>query len=97
MHVVQGKRPINIFGLPSWHDVLFVNGMKANLIRLSKIWDNDHNIQFSKILSEALDRIGKCVLEGMRSNNNCYLLTNQIVYDKANSFNFDIINWATKF
>jgi len=33
---IKGKRSIDILGSPTFHNVLFVNGLKANLLRISQ-------------------------------------------------------------
>lgn len=67
---IIGKESINILGLLSLYDELFVNGQRVNLISISQICDNNLTVQFSKCFCKVLDGNGKCVLEEVRSNDN---------------------------
>ena len=53
---VLGKGTIEIWGLPLLTDVLYIKGLKANLLSITQICDEDFLVQFSKngcvILSE---------------------------------------------
>ena len=43
---VKGKRSISILGCPKLDGVLYVNGLKANLLSISQICDNEHRVNF---------------------------------------------------
>ena len=69
---VLGKGTIDILGLPLSTNVLYIKGLKAKLLSITKICDEDFLVQFSKkgclILSEEVVQ----VLKGLRTINNCY-------------------------
>ena len=78
---VLGKGIIDIPGLPLLTDVLYIKGLKANLLSIMQICDEDFLVQFSKkgclILSEegllVLKGLkGLPVLNGLRTTDNCY-------------------------
>ena len=54
---------------------MHINGIKANLIRISHICDLNLNVNFNREKCFVLDTDDKCVLEGFRSPDNCYTLT----------------------
>ena len=43
-----GKGTIEISGLPLLKDFLYIKGLKANLLRITQICDEDFLVQFSK-------------------------------------------------
>ena len=45
---VVGKGTISVPGLPFLSDALFVDGLKANLIRISHLSDEGYSVLFSK-------------------------------------------------
>ena len=45
---VKGKGTISATGIPSLEDVLYVEGLQANLISNSQICDKEFNVQFSQ-------------------------------------------------
>ena len=45
---VLGKRAIEVPGLPQSKDVLYIKGLKANLLSITQICDEDFLVQFSK-------------------------------------------------
>ena len=45
---VLGKGTIEISGLPLLKDVLYIKGLKANLLSITQICDEDFIVQFSK-------------------------------------------------
>ncbi|XP_058180238.1 uncharacterized protein LOC131298786 [Rhododendron vialii] len=69
---VVGRGTISTPGLPTLHDVLFVDGLKANLLSIGQFCDNEHNVQFSKDTCSVLNSKGECVVKGIRSSDNCY-------------------------
>lgn len=74
---------------PVLKDVLLVDGLKANLISISQICNKDFVVQFSKNKCQILNGKGVSLLEGKRSNDNCYLLSNRVscFSSKTNSTN----------
>ena len=69
---VLSKGTIEIPRLPLLKEVLYIKGLKANLLSITQICDEDFLVQFSKkgciIINE--ERIQ--VLEGNRTRDNCY-------------------------
>jgi hypothetical protein len=41
---IEDKGNIEISGLPIFHNVLFVNGLKANLLSISQFCDENHSV-----------------------------------------------------
>ena len=72
---VLGRETLNIDGFPRFKNVLHVDGLKANLISISQICDLNLNVNFNCGKCVVLDAIGKCVLQGFHSSDNCYTLT----------------------
>ncbi|KAG2708148.1 hypothetical protein I3760_05G178300 [Carya illinoinensis] len=70
--VIEEKGSIEIPRLPVLHDVLFVNGLKANLLSISQFCDNNFSVQFSKDECSLYDKGGEWVLKGTRTSDNCY-------------------------
>ena len=55
--------------------MLYVDGLKANLISISQICDLDLNVNFNREKFIVIDVDGKCVLEGFHFLDNCYTFT----------------------
>ena len=72
---VLGKRTINVENFPRFKNVLHVDGLKANLININQICDLNLNVNFDLEKRVVIDANGKCILEGLRSFDNCYTLT----------------------
>ena len=51
-----------------------MEGLKANLINISQICDKKFNVQFSQNLCKVFDLNGNCVMSGLRTSNNCYVV-----------------------
>ena len=69
---VKGKGTICAPGIPNLEEVLYVEGLKANLISISQICDKKFNVQFSQNLCKVFDLKGNCVMIGLRTSDNCY-------------------------
>ena len=69
---VIGKGTIDILGLPLLTYVLYIKGLKANLLSITQICDEDFLFQFSKKGCLILSEEGVQVLKGLRTTNNCY-------------------------
>ena len=69
---VLGKRTIKKPGLPLLKDVLYIKGLKANLLSITQICDEDFIVQFTKKGCIIIDEEGIHVLEGNRTTDNCY-------------------------
>jgi len=85
---VIGKGIINIPGLGTSQEALYVEGLKTNLLSISQFCDNDLVVQFSKKECNIFDNSGKWLMGGERTADNCYGLPGlttdpQIFYNKA--------------
>ena len=69
---ILGKGTIKIPGLPLLKDVLYIKGLKANLLSITQICDEDFLVQFSKKGCIIINEEGIQVLEGNRTTDNCY-------------------------
>ena len=69
---VLGKGTTKIPGLPLLKDVLYIKRLKANLLSITQMCDEDFLVQFSKKGCVIIDEEGIQVLEGNRTTNNCY-------------------------
>ena len=69
---VLGKGTIDIPGLPLLTDVLYIKGLKANLLSITQICDKDFLVQVSKKGCLILSEEGVQVLKGLRTTDNCY-------------------------
>jgi hypothetical protein len=69
---VIGKGIIDIPGLETSQEALYVEGLKANLLSISQFWDNDLVVQFSKKECNKFDSSGKWLMGGKRNADNCY-------------------------
>ncbi|KAL6342710.1 hypothetical protein AAG906_013116 [Vitis piasezkii] len=63
---VKGKGTICAPGIPNLEEVLYVEGLKANLISISQICDKKFNVQFSQNLCKVFDLNGNCVMIGIK-------------------------------
>ena len=68
---------MNVEGFPYLKDVLLVEGLKANLISIRQLCDDDLRVSFDKLSCEVLNRANTCVMEGIRSKDNCYMFHDQ--------------------
>ena len=69
---VVGKEMIEIPAVPLMTDVLYIKGLKANLLSITQICDEDFLVQFSKKGCVILSEDGVQVLKGLRTTDNCY-------------------------
>ena len=69
---VLGKGIVEIPGLPLLKDVLYIKGLKANLLSITQICDEDLLVQFSKKGRIIIDEERIQVFEGNRTTDNCY-------------------------
>ena len=68
---VLGKGTVDIPGLPLLTDVLYIKGLKVNLLSITQICDEDFLVQFSKKRCLILNEEGVQVLKGLRTTDNC--------------------------
>jgi hypothetical protein len=73
---IKGWGSIDISGLPTFHNVLFVNSLKANLSSISQFYDKNHIMYFSKDESNIYNRVGKWIIKGTRTLDNYYGVSN---------------------
>ena len=76
--IIRGIGIVDIPGLPVFEDVWYVDGLKANLLSISQIYDNGLNVLFTKYECEILDGGGDCMCVGVRTADNYYGLTPSI-------------------
>ena len=69
---VCDKGTVEIPGLPLLKDVLYIKGLKVNLLNITQICDEDFLVQFSKKGCIIIDEEGIQVLEGNRTIGDCY-------------------------
>ena len=69
---VLGKGIVDISGLPFLTDVLYIKGLKVNLLSITQICNEDFLVKFSKKGCLILNEEGVQVLKGLRTTDNCY-------------------------
>ena len=69
---VLSKGTIEISRLPLWKDVLYIKGLKVNILSITQICDEEFLVQFSKKGCVIINEVGIQVLEGYRITDNCY-------------------------
>ena len=69
---VMGQGTVEIPSVPTPQEVLYVEGLKANLLSINQFCDNDLMVQFSKKECGIVDAQGKWLMGGDRTSDNCY-------------------------
>jgi hypothetical protein len=69
---VIGKGIIDIPGLGTSQEALYVKGLKANLLSINQFCDIDLVLQFAKRECNIFDSSGKWLMGGERTTDNCY-------------------------
>jgi hypothetical protein len=69
---VIGNGQIDIPGIEVSQKALYVEGLKANLLSIRQLCDDDLVVQFSKKECNIFDSNGKWLMGGERTNDNCY-------------------------
>ena len=69
---IKGKGIISLPGLPDIANVLYVEGLKVNLLSRSQICDQDFMVLFSKGKCLVMDESGKKLISGVRTLDICY-------------------------
>ena len=84
---IKGKGIISLLGLQDIANVLYMEGLRVNLLSISQICDQDFIVLFSKGKCLVMDESGKKLIIGVRTLDNCYglVLDANIV---CNSFHF---------
>ena len=71
---VKGKGSIVILGCPKLDEVLYIEGLKTNLLSISQMCDKDHKMNFHQDLCEVVNKERKVVITGHRIVDNCYAI-----------------------
>ena len=69
---IKGKGIISLPGLPDIANVLYVEGLRVNLLSISQICDQDFMVLFSKGKFLVMDESGKNLISSVRTLDNCY-------------------------
>jgi hypothetical protein len=85
---VIGKGQIDIPGIEVAQKALYVEGLKANLLSISQLCDDDLVVQFSKKECNIFENNGKWLMGGEMTSDNCYGIPglssdSQIICNKA--------------
>ncbi|RVW44233.1 hypothetical protein CK203_089474 [Vitis vinifera] len=71
---VKGKGSIVILGYPKLDEVLYVEGLKENLLSISHMGDKEHKVNFHQDFCEIVNKRGKVVIIGHKIVDNCYAI-----------------------
>ena len=69
---IKGKGIISLPGLPDIANVLYVEGLRVNLLSISQICDQYFMVLFSKGKCLVMDEPGKKLISSVRTLDNCY-------------------------
>ena len=69
---IKGKGTISLPRLPDITNVLYVEGLRVNLLIISQICDQDFMVLFLKGKCLILNEFGKKLISGVRTLDNCY-------------------------
>ena len=69
---IKRKEIISLPGLPDVANVLYVKGVRVNLLSISQICDQDFMVLFSKGKCLVLNKSRKKLISGIRTLDNCY-------------------------
>ena len=69
---IKGKGIISLLGLLDIANVLYVKGLRVNLLSISQICDQDFMVLFSKGKCLVMDEFGKKLISGVCTLDNCY-------------------------
>ena len=94
---VLDKETIKIPRIPLLKDVLYIKGLKANLLSITQIFDDDFLVQFSKKGCVIINEVGIQVLEGYRTIDNYYGVV-PTPYIPCRSARVDVLDlWRQRF
>jgi len=79
--IIEGKGNIDIPVLPTFHNVLFVNGLKADLRSISQFHNENHNVHFSKDECNMYNYTGKYIMKGTKILDNYYEVSTLTTFD----------------
>ena len=71
---MKDEESISILGCLKLDGVLYVDGLKANLLSISKIFDNEHTVNFCQDLCNVINKEGKIIITGHRTVDNYYAM-----------------------
>ena len=69
---IKGKEIISLLGLLDIANVLYVEGLRVNLLSISQICDQDFMVLFSKGKCLVMDESRKKLISGVCTLDNCY-------------------------
>ena len=69
---IKGKGIISLLGLLDIENVLYVEGLRVNLLSISQICDQDFMVLFSKGKCLVMNESGKKLISGVCTLDNCY-------------------------
>ena len=69
---IKGKGTISLLGLPNITNVLYVEGLRVNLLSMSQICDQEFMVLFSKRKFLAVNEFGKKLISGVCTLFNYY-------------------------
>ena len=69
---IKGKGIISLPRLPDIANVLYVEGLRVNLLSISQICDHDFMVLFLKGKCLVMDESRKKLISGVRTLDNCY-------------------------
>ena len=69
---IKGKETISLPGLTNIANVLYVEGLRVNLLSISQICDQDFMVVFSKGKCFVLNESRKKLISGVHTLDNCY-------------------------
>ncbi|XP_024009305.1 uncharacterized protein LOC112084409 [Eutrema salsugineum] len=90
---IQGKGRTREIGQPQLANVYLVHGLQANLISISQLCDEGLTVVFTKTDCRAVDGVGKIILQGIRSGNNCYMWNSSCKEEKCFTARDDLHLW----
>lgn len=70
---IVGKRIPNVPGLPTVKNVLYVEELMVNFIRISQLCDDDLQVKFKKDSCEVCDGENIYLMNSQRLAENCYM------------------------
>ena len=69
---IKGKEIISLPGLPDIANVLYVEGLRVNMLSISQICNQDFMVLFLKGKCLIMDKSGKKLISGVCTLDNCY-------------------------
>ncbi|KAL6315981.1 hypothetical protein AAG906_014906 [Vitis piasezkii] len=84
---VKDRGGIVTLGWPKLDEVLYVEGIRENLLSISQICEKDHKLNFHQDLYKVINKKGKVVIIGHRTLDNCYATNSSfrtpLMYNRA--------------